>query len=253
MRNLQWCLVLLLGVLASPARAEELFEAPCPCVDRTVDQVIHSPLQYHSSAAAAIDQDCCPKCGKGYCGCPGSVPCGGNWWTRCIKPCLQESHWGYADLFCEKPFGQCVNAAMHTHVRNGLAARPVLYRYDFYDGVLDEPHKLNAHGQRRVQLLLPLLENGCYPLIVQCTPEDPDLAAKRQAAVQQYLAQLSDTIPKEWVVVAEPRYPGLRGVEVITINQRLQNQTQQGGGVSYQGAGVQALTGAAFTGGRSSE
>ncbi|MHC4180265.1 MAG: hypothetical protein ACYSWU_22395, partial [Planctomycetota bacterium] len=54
------------------------------------------PVATHLTAAGS-GEPCCPHCGGSRCGHSRSH-CGRGWWRGRVKPCLQCSHWGYADL-----------------------------------------------------------------------------------------------------------------------------------------------------------
>src|SRR4029453_18853358 len=41
----------------------------------------------------------------------------------------QESHWGYANLFYERPFGSYLRSAVGAQVQNGLSAQMALYHF----------------------------------------------------------------------------------------------------------------------------
>jgi hypothetical protein len=155
-------------------------------------------------------------------GCPGGV-CGGGW--RCfrarMKACLQASHWGYPEEFCELPLGARLYAHLNAQVANGVAAQMVLYRYDFCDGILHEASQLNHHGRTRLQRMGWMLRCNLHPLIVEETPEEPSLAAARREHVIQSLAASGIAVPDEWVVVGQPPSAGLSGEEAIIVYHKM--------------------------------
>ena len=146
------------------------------------------------------------------------------------KACLQESHWGYPEYFEERPFGTLVDAHMTKQVANGAAARMVLYRYDFHEGILGDVRTLNPHGQRRLRRIAQLMRccDKC-PLIIEPSGGRRDLDESRRHHVLEQLANMNSVTSDEMVVVRTPQSAGLRGDEAIAIGDNLIRQTEMGG------------------------
>ena len=186
------------------------------------------------AAEAAPASDPCTACGRGPRGRRTTLR--GEWWTDRIKPCLQESHWGYADQFEAAPLGASVQAHLKVQVCNGLAGQMVLYRYDFGVGPVSTAALLNPHGRKRLDEIVRIMQDhGLHPLVIEPTGNEK-LDAARRDRVLKLMAQTSFAVPEEWVVVAEPRSRGRDGVEALLDYQSLLRQTQSQGGASA-GAG----------------
>lgn len=141
--------------------------------------------------------------------------------VRRVKACLQRSHWGYADLFREKPLGACLRAHVNTQITNGMASRMVLYRYDFHDGILHEASKLNQHGRKRLGEMVRMLQWSVYPVVVEHTPAEPELAEARRSHVLTSLEKLGFPVPADWVIVGESEAAGLSGEEAVVVHRKM--------------------------------
>jgi hypothetical protein len=157
-----------------------------------------------------------------------------RWWVYQAKPQLQEDYWGYPEEFCEKPFGASLRAHMQIQIVHGMMSQLALYRYDFYQGILDDPFKLNQHGRKRLQKTTEMLQRNVYPLVIEQTPGNPALDAARREYVLNLLAESDFPVPEEWVVIGEPKSLGFSGEEALLTYQKLLRQTQFGGGASIQ-------------------
>lgn len=127
---------------------------------------------------------------------------------------------------CEAPpAGLAVNDYRDRLRASGRDARMVLYRQDFVEGT-DE---LTPKGLERLAELAVLLPSTFAPLIIEHTPDDPQLAQRRRQAVFEGLRRVSIPVPQERIVVGTNRFPELRGVEAEVISRRLMKQTANGG------------------------
>ncbi len=153
-----------------------------------------------------------------------------------VKACLQWSHWGYANWFCEKPLGACLYAHVNTQIGNAMTARTVLYRYDFHDGILSDASRLNQLGRKRLKEMVWMLQNNVYPIVIEHTPEKPGLAAARRSHVLASLDRLNFPVPQDWVVVGDPEAYGLSGEEAFLTYEKMllppALQQQQGTGTA---------------------
>ncbi len=155
--------------------------------------------------------------------------CVRRWWLTEAKPCLQESHWGYADQFETRPFGSYAVATLDKQIVNGAIARLALYHYDFGDVTLKDPSILNLRGRKRLgELAGMMVQNNLHPLIIQSSPGKPELDMARLAHVLDLTAGLESPLPAEWVVVGEPIPPPLSGEEATIAQENLLRQTQSG-------------------------
>jgi hypothetical protein len=176
-------------------------------------------------------------------------------WRNRWKPCLQYTHWGYADEFEEVPLGVRVSAHLKTQVCNGLAAQMVLYRYDFCQAT-PQASQLNPHGQKRLQEIKALVQScGFHPVTIEATG-DAGLDAARRQFVLQRLLDADFAIPDEWVVVADAEAPAMRSEEAVEVHRKMIRGIQ-GDGIGTQsvprgisGLGGQPATGAGLSTGR---
>ncbi|MHC4403136.1 MAG: hypothetical protein ACYTG0_26030, partial [Planctomycetota bacterium] len=98
------------------------------------------PVATHLTATGSGDRGC-PHCGGSH-GCRSRAPGLRGWWLGRVKPCLQRSHWGYANLFEEPPAGAAIYAHKRAQVMRAMCARMALYRYDFHDEASSEAAEL---------------------------------------------------------------------------------------------------------------
>lgn len=163
-------------------------------------------------------------------------------WTNRLKPFMQATHWGYADLFETAPFGYATRASLSRNICNGIAAQMVLYQYDFCDAPAPEGARLNIHGQKRLYEIAQMLQCCPYPVLVEravCTSparagclDAARLNEARQEYVTKAFRQLG--VPAH-VVVGEPAARGLRGEEATwRMNPDLQPTAPGGPTGSYQ-------------------
>lgn len=143
-----------------------------------------------------------------------------NYW----KPGLQESHWGYPELFGEKPLGYYPYQHARTQVANAEAVRMTLYEYDFDQ----EKETLSARGEVQLEKIAMLAGKNFFPIVLTPTPNDPGLADRRREKLLQVLEASNFPIPPERIVVARPLTPGTYDYEPETIL-RVQNDGSIGG------------------------
>jgi len=197
----------------------------------------------------------CPDCRLGGLR-RGPLGCRATYCSEHLKPWLQETHWGYADLFEGAPFGARLRAHMCTQISNGTAARLVLYRYDFCNACPADAHKLNPHGYERLNQMAAILQ-GCslYPVVIEPAPGNPKLDQARRDHVAKLLEKSNIAAS---VVIGRPEMRGLAAEEALEVHQNMLKQTKAGGagvssmqsGATYgaAGAAMGASTGAAAGG-----
>ncbi|MHB0960826.1 MAG: hypothetical protein ACYC0X_33085 [Pirellulaceae bacterium] len=197
----------------------------------------------------------CAQCG-GACrnsnhashGCPPSrwnvIGRMGYCWKTRTKPCLQASHWGYPEEFCERPFGSYVRANLCAQVANGLQDQLILYRYDFFDESLADGYQLKPRGLYELAKIIalvqekPLLRDGFNAICVEETGNSQLDEARRQYVLQQ-LALMHFPLPSEQVIIGRPAAPGISGEESLMVYANLIKLWESGnqGGGSGQGQG----------------
>jgi hypothetical protein len=166
-----------------------------------------------------------------------------SWWGRCkwrFWACL-----GFESEFEPQPLGASVQATYRAHVANGVAARMVLYHYDFVENTA----ALNIRGQDHIAEIAAMLPHYGFAVIIERTPSRPELAESRRLAVLTQLGRAGVAIPPERVVIGPPIANGLRGGEAEIIHQNLLNQTRERGLVTGAASGfVGAATSPSGTG-----
>ena len=128
---------------------------------------------------------------------------------------------GYPEEFKPRPLGASLYDHGRVMVANGAAARMTLYRYDFVEGSA----KLSPRGLDQVAKLGPQLAVSPYPLLVERTPEDPSLAARRRYEVLAALAGGPCPATSDRVLVGVPIANGLSGPDAQVIAGNALNRT----------------------------
>lgn len=159
----------------------------------------------------------------------------GKW--EAWKAKQQYKWWGYPEEFEEVPFGCATNSILNKQIAKGQLSRLALYDYDFVNGTAN----LNYRGRRRIADLIPMLQRGTGPLVVEEIPERHALNAQRRISVLNEVQNLWPGLSEEMVVVARPRVAGLSGVEGRVIYNNLMNNT------STQGVSAQQFSYGGFT------
>jgi hypothetical protein len=142
-------------------------------------------------------------------------------WRQKLRDCIAPY---YADFSYTK-LGQFLYEQGRTMVANGDASRMVLYDYDFVEG----GEALNTRGKDQLAKIQAMLPQNFFPLVIERTPNEPNLAKSRRQQVLKELAKGSFPIPQERVVIAASPAGGLTGVEADLINKNLILQTQKAG------------------------
>jgi hypothetical protein len=142
------------------------------------------------------------------------------------------------------PLGYSSGAHFRTQVENGVAARMMLYEYDFACG----SEQLNLRGKDRLLQIAYLLGHFAYPVVIERTPYAPALAEARRLAVLHELSQGPVPVPPERVVIGPAIAIPLQGWEAVIIYQNLETRTQAGGVGLTGGAGGGRTTGASGSG-----
>ena len=171
-------------------------------------------------------QAACPQCNEGY----QTTYCEGSFWERWQmrkwekKRRHQYAWWGYPEEFCEQPLGMALDCQFNTQIANGIAAKLVLYQFDF----LEDGSRLNAKGQQQLAKHAAAMNGNLFPLVIEQTPDEPELDAARRAAVQQALTQSRFPISFDRIVVGTPTAVGLPGQQATGLNANLLRDTQNG-------------------------
>lgn len=154
-----------------------------------------------------------------------------TWWERMQlrkwekKRRMQESCLGYPEEFCEQPLGVALYSQLETQVANGIAAKLVLYHFDFLDG----SPQLNSKGVERLARHVAVMNRNVFPLVIEHTPETPGLDEARRITVQQAISQMQAPIAPERVIVGLPSPTGLSGKQAVILEANLLRDTRTGG------------------------
>ena len=222
-------LALAVGVLTSPAKTQE----PDPIPDEAtsaapVDEQILPG--YHDWTSSGDYGWCQEQCYSAKCW--GAYPFMGPScrWHSVTVPRLTAHYWGYAEEFCERPFGTYARAAINTQINNGLVAQLVLYRYDFRDPTVsyDDAAKLRGRGHYQLVKIVDKLKRVMGPLVIEPSGDD-DLDEERRQFVIARLDDLEFSFPEESVVIGRPPAGGMSGEEAFVNYQNLIMQTEHAG------------------------
>ncbi len=129
--------------------------------------------------------------------------------TRHVKFTVKDKLIGYPEYFVEPPLGTSVRDI------NGLmAARAdchtfTLYRSDFAPGT----SRLTPSGAQRLGALANRLPGWLGPVVVEWTPDSPELAEERRVTIVNNLIQSGSNVGPERVVIGPSPYNGLNGDE----------------------------------------
>jgi hypothetical protein len=170
---------------------------------------------------------------------PGTCTCGNRhglsrwrWHRTQCKRHLQEHFLGYAEEFNEWPLGEAAYAHARTQAANGLAARMVFYHYDFVDG----SSKLNLRGRDKLAEVAATLPTTFFPVVVERTPNQPDLDQSRKSVLLAELGRGSFPVPSERVLIGPSIANGMTGFESLLIYGRQLSNLSSGGAIGSSGA-----------------
>jgi hypothetical protein len=160
----------------------------------------------------------CPPKGPSQC-----APRRPSLWDR-FRFGVQDRLLGYPEEFHAPALGEAVNLAVMTQALNGVAARLMLYEYDFECG----GEKLNLRGKDRLRQMGHWLNATPFALVVERTPYRPALAESRRQGILRELDAMGLQIVAERVVIGPSPAGQLTGVEAEILYHNLLQQTQSG-------------------------
>jgi len=186
-----------------------------------------SASQSPPNGTPVTDRCACANCRTGWCETGNNANNAAERAARRLaKKCQhQNSHWGFPEEFCERPFGSSAGYYLGTQISNGLAAQMKLYHYDFFAADSMASSKLTARGRYQVQKIARLLEQHPGPIVVQRTLGQPELDESRRQAVLNAVTELGYPIVPEQVVADYNIKPGISAVEELLMQQTLIEQT----------------------------
>ena len=218
---------------ATPTTRSSLFQAPASVAHAPV-VVLQAAHRHHSVSVTTNDSGDCASCSV--------TPRTRHRWHTQARPWLQATHWGYAECFCERPFGSYLKCTLHAQVRNGLVSQMVLYEYDFDHA--GDASQLNRRGEEQLRKLANLALHLGGLIVVQRSHDHPELDAVRLTRVAEAAARLDLPIEPGMIVLGKSPLIGLQGNEALIIYGNQLQQTRARG----LNSGGQS-TGASFSGG----
>ena len=138
---------------------------------------------------------------------------------------VQGKFWGYPEEYEPRPLGASVYEHGKIMAANGMAARLVLFHYDFVEGTSE----LNPRGLDQLARFSAQLSASPFPLIVERTPDNPGLAESRRYAVLARMAIGPCPLPSDRVLVGVPAPVGMSGIDAHIIGSNSLSRTQQYG------------------------
>lgn len=156
---------------------------------------------------------------------------GGSFWDRYHqrkwekKRRKQDAFLGYPEEFCEQPLGMALYSQLNTQIANGIAAKQVLYHFDFVDG----GSQLNWKGRQQLAKHAATMNGNAYPLVIEQSIDQPELDEARRLAVQQSVTLSQYPISVDRIVVGIPTAVALTGQQAAGLNANLQRDTRAGG------------------------
>jgi hypothetical protein len=115
------------------------------------------------------------------------------------------------------PLGSSLRGVMVAQIQNGLAARMVLYHFDFYPG----EGELTPRGRRQLYKISQRLSQVAAPIQIQPTGNS-ELNEARRSSVLAELAAFSIPVPEDRVQIAVRTVRALEGQDAIAIERKLQ-------------------------------
>ncbi len=139
---------------------------------------------------------------------------------------LQDDFIGYPDTFIEPPLGAYVNRQFSVQVAKADPHRFTVYRSDFLPGT----ELFSPVGASRFNLMYARLAGWPGPIVVEWTPDHPELAQQRRKAILATLAAAGHPIAEDRVVIGPSPYPGAMGTEATNDFNNLMLRMQAASG-----------------------
>jgi hypothetical protein len=124
---------------------------------------------------------------------------------------VQDKFVGYPDTFIEPPLGFYVNEQLGVQVAKANTHRFTLYRSDFLPGTA----AFSPNGASRFNIMAARIPSWPGPILVEWTPDQPELAEKRRAAILDTMQNAGMPLVAQRVVIGPSPYPGAMGVEAV--------------------------------------
>lgn len=120
---------------------------------------------------------------------------------------LKDKFIGYPDQFAEPPLGFYLNENLNTMKAKADPHEFFLYQSDF----IREGTTLSPTGAQRLSLIVNRLDCWLGPIVVEWTPEQPELAEARKALVLSAMTNAGIGIDPDRILIGPSPYPGLIG------------------------------------------
>lgn len=135
---------------------------------------------------------------------------------------LEDTLIGHPDNFIEPPLGYYVNQQFAVQVSRADPHRFTVYGTDFLPGT----DRFSPIGASRFNLMFARLPDWSGPILVEWTPDQPDLAQAHRQAVLDTLTRAGSPVLAQRVLIGPSPYPGARGVEATNqyMNSVFRNQ-----------------------------
>ena len=147
---------------------------------------------------------------------------------------LQDNLIGYPQEFADPPLGSFNREVFGVMRAKADPHRFTLYKSDFLDGTA----RFSPNGASRFNLMSARMRSSLGPLLVEWTPDQPELAQARRAAVLETLKSLGQPVIPERVVIGPSPYPGIPGsIADARIKTYLQGGSTLGTGAGGGGGG----------------
>jgi hypothetical protein len=118
---------------------------------------------------------------------------------------------GYPNTFIEPPLGYYVTEQWGVQVAKANTHRFTLYRSDFLPGT----SQFSPTGASRFNIMAGKIPGWSGPILIEWTPDAPEVAEQRRAAVLETMQKAGMPVVAQRVVIAPSPYPGAMGVEAV--------------------------------------
>jgi len=131
--------------------------------------------------------------------------------ARRVGFALHDKVIGYPEEFAEPPLGFYLRETTSVMKAKAAPHAFTLYQSDFLDGSTI----LSPAGAQRLTLMARRLSCWLGPIVVEWTPERPELAEARRATIVATLGNAKLPVDDGRVVVGPSVYPGLPGADAV--------------------------------------
>lgn len=145
-------------------------------------------------------------------------------WRTQTRPRWQKQFLGYPEEFCEPPLGLFLTAHTDAMITSGIQSNMTLFQCDF----LTNSDRLNSSGFRKLNRIADMLSPETATIVVEETPQQPELAEYRRATVSTWFANNGYVMSSEQIVVSPLIPGGLNSRDIDAIRSRFDSSTSAG-------------------------